>query len=44
MAEIFEKLGLFYLGKVSDPASQSVTADYLFMIRRTSSPMPSASG
>ena len=29
MSEIFEKLGLFYLGKVSDPATQSVTADYL---------------
>jgi hypothetical protein len=29
MSEIFEKLGLFYLGKVSDPASQSVTRDYL---------------
>ena len=29
MAEIFEKLGLFYLGKTTDPASQAVTQDYL---------------
>ena len=29
MSEIFEKLGLFYLGKVSDPASQAVTENYL---------------
>jgi len=29
MAEIFEKLGLFYLGKVADPASQAVTRDFL---------------
>ena len=29
MAEIFEKLGLFYLGKIADPASQAVTQDYL---------------
>jgi hypothetical protein len=29
MAEIFEKLGLFYLGKVADPASQAVTKDFL---------------
>ena len=29
MAEIFEKLGLFYLGKVSDPTSQAATQDYL---------------
>jgi hypothetical protein len=29
MAEIFEKLGLFYLGKVADPSTQTVTPDYL---------------
>jgi hypothetical protein len=29
MAEIFEKLGLFYLGKVTDPDSQTVTEEYL---------------
>jgi hypothetical protein len=29
MAEIFEKLGLFYLGKIADPATQAVTPDYL---------------
>jgi hypothetical protein len=29
MAEIFEKLGLFYLGKTADPASQATTKDYL---------------
>jgi DNA helicase HerA-like ATPase len=29
MAEIFEKLGLFYLGKTADPASQAATKDYL---------------
>src|SRR4030042_1749626 len=29
MAEIFEKLGLFYLGKIPDPASQAVTENYL---------------
>jgi hypothetical protein len=29
MAEIFEKLGQFYLGKVADPATQAVTENYL---------------
>ncbi|HUU37412.1 MAG TPA: DUF87 domain-containing protein, partial [Candidatus Desulfaltia sp.] len=29
MAEIFEKLGLFYLGKTVDPKTQAVTPDYL---------------
>jgi hypothetical protein len=29
MADIFEKLGQFYLGKVADPASQAVTENYL---------------
>ena len=29
MSEIFEKLGLFYLGKIADPASQEVTDKYL---------------
>jgi hypothetical protein len=29
MDEIFEKLGLFYLGKIADPASQAVTEKYL---------------
>ena len=29
MAAIYEKLGLFYLGKAADPASQAVTQDYL---------------
>ncbi len=29
MAETFEKLGLFYLGKIADPATQAITPDYL---------------
>ncbi|MFZ2054143.1 MAG: hypothetical protein WAU81_08085 [Candidatus Aminicenantales bacterium] len=29
MSEIFEKLGLFYLGKIVDPETQAVTPDYL---------------
>jgi hypothetical protein len=29
MTEIFEKLGLFYLGKIANPATQAVGADYL---------------
>ena len=29
MAPLFEKLGLFYLGKIADPATQAVTEDYL---------------
>jgi len=29
MAAIYEKLGLFYLGKAADPASQAATPDYL---------------
>jgi len=29
MPAIYEKLGLFYLGKAADPASQAVTQDYL---------------
>lgn len=29
MTNIYEKLGLFYLGKIVDPATQEVTPDYL---------------